>query len=170
VASEVWDWLARRRWLVSVNSRGAFWSGWLPVLEKLPQLRLLVSHLGLPGATDMPLDAATARARLAHVLALAQYPGTHVKLSGFYALTRPAHDYPHRAAWPYVQALVEDFGTQRLLWGSDFSPSLEFVSFPQTYGLLSHMPFLSPHDRQLIEGRNLTSLLEAADVGIPGNR
>jgi hypothetical protein len=54
---------------------------------------------------------------------------------------------------------VESFGAARLLWGSDFSPSLEWLSFPQTFGLFAHMPFLSAADRQLIEGENLLALL-----------
>jgi hypothetical protein len=37
---------------------------------------------------------------------LAMYPGVRVKLSGFYALTLPGHDFPHQAAWPYVEQLV----------------------------------------------------------------
>ena len=82
-----------------------------------------------------------------------------VKLSGFYALTTPGYEYPHQAAWPYVEELLEAFGATRLLWGSDFSPSLEWLSFPQTFGLFGHMPFLSEAERRLIEGENLLTLL-----------
>ena len=92
-------------------------------------------------------------------MALAGFPGVCVKLSGFYALTVPGYDYPHRNAWPYVVALLESFGVQRLLWGSDFSPSLELVSFPQTLGLLAQMTFLTDKDRGQIEGTNLLRIL-----------
>ena len=100
---------------------------------------------------------------LESVLALAVYPSARVKLSGFYALTEPGFDYPHRAAWPYVEEIAAAFGTGRLLWGSDFSPSLEHVSFPQTLGLFEHMSFFSSDERLKIEGGNLLALL--ADVG-----
>ncbi|GIK41993.1 MAG: hydrolase [Chloroflexota bacterium] len=159
VSDEVWGWLVRQRWLISVNSRGEHWTAWLPVLERQPELRLLVSHLGLPPAISTAPDAATARQALRDVLALARFPGVHVKLSGFYALTQPGYDYPHRAAWPYVEALVAAFGSTRLLWGSDFSPSLEWLSFPQTFSLFQAMPFLSDTDRERIEGGNLLTLL-----------
>ncbi|MEA2526703.1 MAG: L-fuconolactonase [Thermomicrobiales bacterium] len=82
-----------------------------------------------------------------------------MKLSGFYALTEPAYDYPHRAAWPYVEVLLEEFGASRLLWGSDFAPSLEWVSYPQTLGLLAEMPSLDEEDCRRIEGENLLALL-----------
>jgi L-fuconolactonase len=157
--AEAWSWLSRRRWLVSVNARRAGWAAWAPILERWPELRLLVSHAGLPPAVERAPDAAAAQAALGSVLGLARHPEVRVKLSGFYALTTPGYDYPHRAAWPYAAALLEAFGAARLLWGSDFSPSLEWLSFPQTFGLFAHMPFLSVDDRRLIEGENLLALL-----------
>ena len=152
---EFWSWLVERRWLVSVNSRGDFWSAWKPILERFEDLRILVSHLGLPERGD---DVVASSAP-ASVLDLAAFSGPRVKLSGFYALTKPSSDYPHRSVWPYVEALIERFGTERLLWGSDFTPALDSVSFPQTYGLFSLMPFLAEPERRRIEGDNLLSLL-----------
>ncbi len=159
VSPEIWRWLAAQRWLVSVNSRGEHWAAWLPLLERQPDLRLLVSHLGLPPAvSEVPAEAA-ARQALKDILALARFPGVQVKLSGFYALAQPGYDYPHQAAWPYVEILLAAFGSTRLLWGSDFSPSLEWLSFPQTFGLFKAMPFLNEADRERIEGGNLLALL-----------
>ena len=83
-----------------------------------------------------------------------------VKLSGFYALTEPWYDYPHELAWPYVEVLIEAFGVERLLWASDFSPHLNYQTFPQTLGLLWKMPFLGDGDRDRIAGENLLELLE----------
>ncbi|HET9224715.1 MAG TPA: amidohydrolase family protein [Roseiflexaceae bacterium] len=159
VADDVWGWLAQRRWLISVNSRGERWAAWKPILERHPGLRLLASHLGLPPAFERAPDERTAHAELGTVLDLAQFADVRVKLSGFYALTTPGYDYPHQAAWPYVTALLAAFGVERLLWGSDFSPCLEWLSFPQTLGLLAHMPFLGDDDRRRIEGANLLGLL-----------
>ena len=95
------------------------------------------------------------------MLALAEFPGPRVKLSGFYAL--PSHDFPHAAAWGYVVALLKAFGAGRLCFGSDFSPCLSHLSFPQTIDLFARMPFLSPADRELIEGGNLLGMLEDVD-------
>jgi L-fuconolactonase len=159
VSDEAWDWLTRRCWLISVNSRGERWAAWKPILERHPNLRLLVSHLGLPPAVDRAPDEQAARLALVSVLDLARFADVRVKLSGFYALTNPGYDYPHQAAWPYVAALLAAFGVERLLWGSDFSPCLECLSFPQTLGLLAHMPFLDEADRERIEGANLLGLL-----------
>jgi len=159
VGERVWSFLEKRKWIVSVNSRGVELSAWLPILDKHPSLRIMVSHLGLPPRVDAPPTLDHARAAMADVLALSRYPETHIKLSGFYAVTDPGHDYPHRAAWPYVEALCREFGTSRLCWGSDFTPSLDSLSFPQTLGLFEHMPFLKDEDRGKIEGGNLLRLI-----------
>ena len=158
-APAVWAWLADQGWLISVNSTGQWWAAWESILARYPTLRLLIAHLGLPPAQAAPPDAATARSLLAPVLALAAAPGVHVKLSGFYALSDPGHDYPHRAAWPYVTALADAYSPQRLVWASDFSPALEVVSFAQTVDVLTANPGFTPAELQAIYHDILAALL-----------
>jgi predicted TIM-barrel fold metal-dependent hydrolase len=160
LGDDFWEYIAQHHWLVSLNSRGKDLAGWTPILKRHPQLRLIVSHLGLPPAVSEPPAAGEARMALGELLELGRFTGVHVKLSGFYALTRPGYAYPHRSAWPYVQVLLEAFGAERLLWGSDFTPCLDNLTFPQTVGMFSEMAFLSAADRERIEGGNLLRLLE----------
>jgi predicted TIM-barrel fold metal-dependent hydrolase len=164
VDGAVWAWLERRRWLVSANGRGETWAAWGGVLGRHPALRLLASHLGLPPRRAAPPAPAQAAADLAPLLDLARFAGAHVKLSGFYALSDPGHDYPHRAAWPYAAALAEAFGARRLLWGSDFSPSLEWVSFAQTIGVLEQLPAIDEAARAQVAGGNLIALLNQVEA------
>lgn len=155
---DILRWLVEHRWLISVNSTGDGWKCWIPVLERFGDLRVLVSHLGLPGA--VPVNEEADVSNLATVLALADYPGPRVKLSGFYASTVPGHDYPHRSAWPYVEALKGAFGVDRLLWASDYSPHLEWLTYPQTMDLFAMMPFFTESDCEQILGGNLLGLFE----------
>ena len=41
-----------------------------------------------------------------------------VKLSGLYKFSQRPH--PHEDAWPFVRALVEEFGPDRCVWASDW--------------------------------------------------
>ncbi len=159
VPSKVWEWLVQHGWLLSVNSHGPLWSAWEHVLNHFPDLCILVSHLGLPATVAEAPTLTSARDALQSVCALARYPGVYVKFSGFYALTEPAYAYPHQAAWPYAEILLETFSPSRLVWGSDFSPSLEWVSCPQTFALLAMLPGLDAVDRARIEDKNLAALL-----------
>ena len=170
IAPACWAWLSAHNWLVSANSIGTTWRAWQPILDQHPDLRLLVSHLGLPPRQIESPPKATAESLLADVLALGRWPGPRVKLSGFYALSDPGHDFPHRATWPYVTALISRFGTHRLLWGSDFSPCLDDVSFPQAVGILRHLPDLTTADRAAIGGENLLELLDQVRSSPPSGR
>ena len=160
ISRDVWRWLDEHNWLVSANSEPGGWPAWQPVLESFPRLRLLVSHLGQPPAVTSPLGREEAASVMRPVTQLAIYPGVCVKLSGFYSLSSPGHNYPHTAAWPYVELLSDCFSIDRLLWGSDFSPCLDWVTFPQTIDLFEMMPFLDQRDVELITGGNLLALLD----------
>jgi hypothetical protein len=55
------------------------------------------------------------------------------------------------------------FGAARLCFGSDFSPCLSHISFPQTIDLFARMPFLTEADRELVEGGNVLGMLKDID-------
>jgi L-fuconolactonase len=163
VSTEVWQWLSENSWMISINSSGEYWRSWEPILSLHPELTLLIAHLGLPPATQAPLPPDKARSSLKSVLQLASFANVHVKFSGFYALAQPEHAYPHVAAWPYAQAITETFGTTRIVWGSDFSPALEVVSFPQTVEVLNAMAWLTAADLTAIYHDNLAALLKVIE-------
>jgi L-fuconolactonase len=111
--------------VLSFNARPEAVAAADAALRDLDGCSLLFSHLGLPGPHDQVPSATAARERLAPLLALAGCPNVSVKVSGAYAVA--AH--PHAAAQPFVDVLLDAFGPERLLWGSDFSPALDHVSF-----------------------------------------
>jgi L-fuconolactonase len=163
VPREVWRWLADHAWLISVNSTGDHWFSWQAILTATPELRLLIAHLGLPPGTTVAPSMDEARAVLTSVRQLASFPHVYVKFSGFYALAQPGYGYPHSPAWPYAQAITETFGTARILWASDFSPALEFVSFAQTVEVLTAISWLTTRDLTAIYHDNLAHLLFTTD-------
>jgi L-fuconolactonase len=159
---EIWEWMIANKWVLSVNSKGDAWDVWQEVLDRHSQLRLIMSHLGLPDQVGERIDQVQARERLRAVIALARFPQVRVKLSGFYALTEVPYDHPYELAWPLVEALIEPFGVERLLFASDYTPCLNHQTYSQTLGLFWKMPFLSDGDRDRIAGENLLALLAEA--------
>jgi predicted TIM-barrel fold metal-dependent hydrolase len=88
------------------------------VARSHPELAVIVDHLGLSQppvvrARRDPWD------RLPSVLGLAVYPNVVVKFSGAPSLSR--QPYPHRDLWPQLHKIIEHFGPDRLMWGSDFT-------------------------------------------------
>jgi len=130
-----------------------------------PRCRMIVSHMGLPGVRREPPDRDAARAELAPLLALATCPNVFVKLSGFYAVSDPSHAWPHVAAAPFVHELIAGFGAGRCLWGSDFSPALDHVSFVQTITIPSLDAFDEATQAAIMGGNLLRILGRSRRVG-----
>ena len=150
--AETWRILAAHRAILSLNARPAAAAAAAPAIRRQGECRFVFSHLGLPGRLATVPGPAEAANRIAALLAMAGLDQVMVKISGLYAVSDPPHGYPHPAAAPFIELLLDRFGPSRCLWGSDFSPALEFVSFPQTL-TIPYLGGLSPgeHDRVMAE-------------------
>lgn len=153
-----WRDLDARGAIVSLNATPDGTPGLRETIARYPGCRFLFSHLGLPGRYPGPPSMEEAGARIAALLDLAAFDNVMVKISGLYAVSDPAHAYPHAAAAPFIALLLERFGSTRCLWASDFSPALEVVSFPQTVSI-PELDRLPPDQRDRVMGGNLLGLL-----------
>ncbi len=156
--SASWQHLNANRAIVSLNAEPACMDALRPVVTANTGCIFLVSHLGMPGRFAEPPAAADAVCRLAPLLRAAQSPNVVVKLSGLYAVSDPPHAYPHAAAEPFLTAILERFGPGRCVWGSDFSPALEYVSFAQTLAI-PMIEHLGEEDRNAVMYENLVTML-----------
>ena len=147
--------LNARRALLSLNAtpEGLAAAGRTPAA--LEGCRLVFSHLGLPGPFAAPPSPAVARERLRPLLALADRANVAVKLSGAYAIG----PFPHESARPFVDCLLDAFGPDRILWGSDFAPALDEVSFAEAAS--THLlTGCTSEEIDAVMGGNLRRLLE----------
>lgn len=156
--------LSRHARVLSLNATPEAAGALGNVVGRLAPCAVLFSHLGLPGRTSRAPTREHARARLAPLLSLAAHGNVGVKVSGFYAASQAAHNYPHHDTVPYVDTLLDAFGAERLYWGSDFSPCLAWISFEQAVDVT--LPErLSPDERERIFGGNLRRLLDHESTG-----
>lgn len=115
----------------------------LPSIRQIP-VRVLIDHCGRPTP-----EAGLGQPGFADLLALAETGRVHVKLSGYAKFSRMP--FPFEDTWPYVRALVDAFGPQRLMWASDW-PYLRATE-RQDYGPLVQLAerlFPDPETRQAI--------------------
>jgi predicted TIM-barrel fold metal-dependent hydrolase len=70
-------------------------------------------------------------------------------------------DYPYRACWPVIEAMLRYVGADRLLWGSDMPFQNRFCTYRQSRDYIEHYcdPFLSTADRAKLMGGNAARLL-----------
>jgi L-fuconolactonase len=146
--------------IISVNAEPGVLSEAQPFFERAENCFILISHLGMPGAFREPPSKSEAARIMEPLKRLSALPNTGVKLSGLYGASEPAHDYPHRSAHPFLQQLRDDFGSERLFWGSDFSPALEHVSFAQTIAALDFFNWTEA-ETNAIMGENLRRILSS---------
>ncbi|XP_024399518.1 uncharacterized protein [Physcomitrium patens] len=82
--------------------------------REFPTTTVLMDHLGFckPPLTEEEADVWN------RLLNLSKYPQVYVKLSAFFRVSR--EPFPYKDTWPFLKQLLESYGANRLMWGSDF--------------------------------------------------
>jgi L-fuconolactonase len=125
------------------------------IARRHPDLQLLVDHLGLGAPPTVPTPADPFQA-LPELLALAQHPRVAVKLTGVPSFSAEA--YPFRDTWPHVRRVVESFGFDRVMWGTDYTRVQQLHSYADGVNYIHEMGF-SDLEKELIFGSTLRRLL-----------
>jgi len=128
------------------------------IIRELPDLKVIIEHLGAGGRDTEPFDA------FKRVLALAKYPNTYMKIPGLGEVCERPNPmvlpFPFAGNIPpLMEMAVEAFGPQRLMWGSDFPP----VAFREGYRNalswpMEHVNWGSDADRDWVFGGAAASL------------
>ncbi|TCO19706.1 L-fuconolactonase [Kribbella steppae] len=155
------DWLGRddvRRGLAVVQSRGLTYDllvrprelpAAIDVVRAFPELQFVLDHIAKPRIADGSDPAWTGL-----MPALAAAPNVAVKLSGMVTET----DWTKWTAddlRPFVERVVEWFGPDRLLFGSDWPVCLLAGSYDEVRnGLDTALPAMGPAERGLLYGGN----------------
>jgi predicted TIM-barrel fold metal-dependent hydrolase len=139
---------------VCVNSPERF-----PVFERIATrfdtLQLVIDHLGLFDVAMLDPEARDTFAGIDGLLALAQYPNVAVKVTSVPLLSR--EPYPHADAWPHLHAVIDAFGVDRLMWGTDafifdhpYDEALDFLRASDEIG---------PREKEMLLGGALRAVM-----------
>lgn len=126
-------------------------------LRKYPRLQLVLDHLGIgmqrhpPGRSEAEESRTTDPSYLGEVLKLAEYPNLAVKLSHAPMLLR-AGGYPFEAVRPHLRRLIQVFGVERLMWGSD-ATIMPHYAWADLLNYLRLDPELSDDEKAWLLGR-----------------
>ncbi|MEO5806195.1 amidohydrolase [Devosia sp.] len=89
--------------------------------QKAPDVHFIVDHCGVPNVAAMELDPWRA-----YVKDLAKLPNVNAKISGVVAYAKP--DWVVDDLRPFVEHVIESFGWDRVVWGSDHPVSTKTSS------------------------------------------
>ncbi|OWA37622.1 amidohydrolase [Saccharibacillus sp. O16] len=119
------------------------------MLEQVPGLRGVVDHLAKP-----PIASGQLEPWRSHLAKIAGYPGIYCKLSGM--VTEAAANWAASDFRDYIEAALELFGAERILFGSDWPVCLLAAEYADTIELLMETLHdrLSPAELDALFGGN----------------
>jgi L-fuconolactonase len=125
--------------------------GFLPELHdtirKYENLKFVIDHVGLHTPPVRPLTPEVL-AELPDVLALATFPNVAVKFTGVPSLS--SEPYPFADMWPLAHQLIDAFGVDRLMWGSDFTRCASLHSYRESVDFLLQTDEVSASEKEAL--------------------
>ena len=122
------------------------------IAERHPGLRVIVDHMGL----NVQWKGKDLTPGVDLLLTFARLPNVAVKVSCLPCYV--AEPYPFPTLHPQIHRVVDAFGAQRVMWGTDLSQSP--VTYRQNVTLFTEeLEFLSASDKEWIMGKSLAHWL-----------
>jgi L-fuconolactonase len=124
-----------------------------------PDTVLVVDHLGLSQPFHPPAPPEP-WANLPKLLALASHPNIRVKISG--ACTLSHEPFPYNDIWDPVCRIIDAFGINRCMWGTDWTRATELLTYEQGVRPFRETSRLSESDRAALMGGTLEKVYKWA--------
>jgi L-fuconolactonase len=124
-----------------------------------PGTVLVVDHLGLQQPFHPPAPAQP-WADLPKVLALATQPNIRIKISGACTLSHEPGTYSD--IWPPVLEIINAFGVDRCMWGTDWTRATELLTYEQGVQPFRDTERLSKDDKAKLMGGTLEKVYKWA--------
>ncbi len=122
------------------------------IAAKFPSLTLVIDHLGLT-TFDRHRDPWTP---FPYLLGLAQYDNVFLKCSSVPSYSREA--YPYRDLWPKLHRILETFGPERIMWGTDYSQHRDELTYQEALEYLRSSDEIGQTEKALLLGGTLTAV------------
>ena len=123
----------------------------IELIRRNPDTQIVVDHLGLVQPHEPPLPAEP-WAELPKVLELARLENVTMKITGACTLSR--EPYPFADIWDPVCRMIDAFGIDRCLWGTDWTRAVAFLTFQQGIDVLRQTGRISHSDKAKLMGAN----------------
>jgi L-fuconolactonase len=127
--------------------------------QRNPNTVIAVDHLGIPQPFHPPA-AAEPWADLPKVLALARQSNIVIKISG--ACTLSHEPFPYNDIWDPVMKIIDAFGLDRSMWGTDWTRAMELLTYEQGVVPFRATNRLSDSDRATLMGGTLEKVYKWA--------
>ena len=117
-----------------------------------PDTSLVIDHLGLSQPHEPPAPPEPF-VDLPKLLALAAHKNVTVKISG--ACTLSHEPFPYNDIWDPVCRVIDAFGIDRCLWGTDWTRAVKFLTYAQGVDAFRATNRISDSDKAKLMGGTL---------------
>jgi L-fuconolactonase len=121
----------------------------IELIRRNPDTQIVVDHLGLVQPYDPPPPQAP-WADLPKVLTLAKLPNVAIKITG--ACTLSHQPFPYPDIWDPVCRVIDAFGLDRCLWGTDWTRAVNLLTFAQGVEAFRVSDRISESDKMKLMG------------------
>lgn len=125
------------------------------LIRRNPDTQIIVDHVGLVQPHEPPVPAEP-WAELPDVLALATLDNVAIKISGACTLSRKPFPYPD--IWDPLCRVIDAFGIDRCLWGTDWTRAVNFLTYAQGVDAFRITDRISPSDKAKLMGGTLARI------------
>ncbi len=119
------------------------------LVRRNPDTVIVIDHLALLQPNEPP-PLAEPWADLPKLLALAAFPNVRVKISGACTLSR--EPFPYNDIWEPVLRIIDAFGIERCMWGTDWTRTSGMLSYEQAVAPFRNTTRLSAGDKAQLMG------------------
>jgi L-fuconolactonase len=120
-----------------------------------PDTVLVVDHLGMQQPFEPPVPAEP-WVDLPKVLSLAAFDNVKIKISG--AGTLSHQPYPYDDIWPPILQILDSYGVDRCMWGTDWTRAVAFLTYEQGVEPFLKTDRLSDGDKAALMGGTLSKV------------
>jgi predicted TIM-barrel fold metal-dependent hydrolase len=127
----------------------------IALIRRHPDTQVIIDHLGLVQPHEPPVPKEP-WAELPKVLTLAKLPNVAIKISG--ACTLSHEPFPYNDIWDPVCRVIDAFGIDRCLWGTDWTRAVKFLTYAQGVDAFRATDRISDSDKVKLMGGALARI------------
>lgn len=124
----------------------------LELVERYPELTYVFDHFAHAGP-GTPIDEGT----FAQFADLAKYENVAVKVSEIAHMSET--EFPYEDMHDHVRWLLDTFGRERVIWGSDYPNVSDVATYPESLNWLRHVDGVSKEEREWLTERSFRQLV-----------
>ncbi|MEO6313896.1 MAG: amidohydrolase family protein [Chitinophagaceae bacterium] len=124
----------------------------LQLVKQFPDQPFVLDHIAKP-----PIKSGSLASWKKDIIAIAQYPNVHCKISGMVTEADIRHWQPSQLS-PYMEVVTEAFGIHRIMYGSDWPVCLSAGSYESVIDIVRNFySSFSPEEQHLVFSKNASA-------------